>query len=278
MNRSLQIIPLSFMGVLLSLGCQTREIELALESHPSPNLPGAPEIKNISVLRPYFQTTLGNVDVGSSVGTAFLVELDGYDRPVVLTALSILGPASGLSRQASPTELSEIYQSITLGDAFGSFDGVLSSTGFLSIPESAPFDQPSPAGDILAISMPVKTRAGKFKLSSVLPVKGDTVWLSAAMFAGAPPSQRQHSAIVTGEDENGNIIYEFDDNGLTHQGTVGAPIMNNKGEVVAIHLGGSKANGKLSGFANPTSRFLTYLQAALSSSPIVTITPPIDSR
>ncbi len=269
MKRALLIIPLLFLNVFLSLGCQTREIELAQESLPSPNLLGAPEIKNSSVLRPYFQTTLGNVDVGSSVGTAFMVEMDGYNRPIVLTALSILGPASGLSRQASQAELSEIYQTITLGDAFGSFDGVLSSTGFLSIPESAPFDQSSPAGDILAIWMPVKTRAGKFRLSSEHPIKGDTVWLSAAMFVGAPPSQRQHSAMVTGEDEYGNIVYEFDDKSLTHQGTVGAPIMNSKGDVIAIHLGGSNSNGKLSGFANPTSRFLSYLEAALRSSPSV---------
>lgn len=269
MYRILRFFHLSFIGVLLSLGCHTREMELSQEPHPSPNLPGAPEIKNISVLRPYFQTTLGNVDVGSSIGTAFIVEMDGHDRPIVLTALSILGPASGLSRQAHPAELSEIYQSITLGDAFGSFDGVLSATGFLSIPESAPFYQSSPAGDILAIAMPVKTRAGKFKLSIEHPLKGDTVWLSAAMFIGAPPSQRQHSAMVTGEDEYGNIVYEFDDKSLTNQGTVGAPIMNSKGDVIAIHLGGSKAKEKLSGFANPTSRFIAYLKAALRSSPIL---------
>lgn len=256
---------LSFVATMLTLGCQNAEDNVAQAPPLSPNLPGAPLIPDLSVLRPYFQTTLGNVDVGSAVGTAFAIEQQGSDSPIVLTALSVLGPASGLTRQAMAAELAEVYKTCTLGSAFGGFDGVISATGFLGIPESAPLGQPSAAGDILAITLPEKTRAGKFKLSNDLPAKGETIWLSAAMFVGAPPSQRQHSAIVTGEDENGNITYEFDDRSITHQGTPGAPILNKKGEVVAIHLGGTKLDGKLTGFANPASRFSKYLEAALNS-------------
>jgi hypothetical protein len=256
---------LFFVATTLVTGCNKPEDNYVSVPQPSPDLPGAPLIPEIAVLRPFFQTTLGSVDVGSSVGTAFAVKPEGSDSSIVLTALSILGPSSGLSRQALPEELSEIYQSVTLGSAFGGFDGVVSATGFLRIPESASFEQESEAGDILAITMPKKSRFGTFKLSNDLPAKGEKIWLSAAMFVGVPPSQRQHSAIVTGQDDHGNITYEFDDRSIGHQGTVGAPILNKKGEVVAIHLGGASQDGKLTGFANPTSRFSKHLEAALSS-------------
>ena len=254
------------VAVMPSVGCRNPDDGYVQSPSPSPDLPGAPLIPEIAVLRPYFQTTLGNVDVGSAVGTAFAVELNGSDSPIVLTALTVLGPASELTRQVQAAEVSEIFTTCTLGSAFGGFDGVISATGFVVIAESAPFDQPSEAGDILAITMPKKSRVGMFKLSSDLPTKGETIWLSAAMFVGVPPSQRQHSAIVTGQDANGNITYDFDDRSITHQGTRGAPVLNKKGEVVAIHLGGTKSDGKLTGFANPTSRFLKYLEMAVSSS------------
>ena len=265
MQNSLWIAFLFFVTTILAVGCQRSEEQYAQSPSPSPDLPGAPLIPEISVLRPYFQTTLGNVNVGSAVGTAFAVELQGYDSAVVLTALNILGPSSGLTRQALAAELDAVFETCTLGSAFGGMDGVMSATGFLVIPESAPFDQPSAAGDILAITMPKKTRVGKFKLSNEQPANGETIWLSAPMFVGAPPSQRQHSAIVTGQDEHGNITYEFDDRSIGHQGTVGAPILNKKGEVVAIHLGGASRDGKLTGFATPTSRFSKHLEAALLS-------------
>lgn len=255
----------SYLALVLVAGCQNSEVQFTRELPPSPNLPDAPLIPEIAVLRPYFQTTLGNVDAGSAVGTAFAVEHQGSDSPIVLTALSVLGPASGLTRQAEASELVEIFTSSTLGSAFGGFDGVVSATGFVVIPESASFDQKSEAGDILAISMPKKSRVGTFKLSKELPAKGETIWLSAAMFAGVPPSQRQHSAIVTGQDENGNITYIFDDRTITHQGTLGAPILNKKGDVVAIHLGGTTEKGMLTGFANPTVRFSKHLESALAA-------------
>ena len=256
----------SLLAIVLTAGCQNSDVPLVREIY-SPNLPGAPEIPEIAVLRPYFQTTLGNVDVGSAVGTAFAIEHEGIKAPVVLTALTILGPASGLTGQAKAAELAGVFKTCTLGSAFGGFDGVVSATGFLPILESAPFDQPSPAGDVLAITMPEKTRFGRFKLSNEMPAKGETIWLSAAMFIGVPPSQRQHSAIVTGQDENGNITYTFDDKTISHQGTLGAPLLNKKGEVIAIHLGGSKEDGKLTGFANPTAKFSKYLESALLTSP-----------
>lgn len=256
-------LPLLFVAGLIALGCRNPDDDYVPPLQPSPNLPGAPLIPEIAVLRPYFQTTLGSVDVGSAVGTAFAVEQSGSDSPVVLTALSVLGTDSGFTRQAQSTELTEVFKTCTLGSAFGGFDGVVSATGFVVIPESAPCDQPSAAGDILAISMPTKSRVGKFKLSDDLPAKGETIWLSTAMFAGAPPSQRQHSAIVTGQDASGNITYTFDDPTITHQGTLGAPILNKKGDVVAIHLGGTTEAGKLTGFANPSARFAKYLEAAV---------------
>jgi hypothetical protein len=75
--------------------------------------------------------------------------MKGSDATVVLTALSILGESSGFERQLLPAELTQVYKSCTLGSAFGGFDGVLSATGLVGIPDSAPNDQSSEAGDVL---------------------------------------------------------------------------------------------------------------------------------
>jgi len=98
---------------------------------PSSALPGAPTVPKSSVLRSFFQTSIGNIDAGSTAGTAFAIRIDDQPEPIVLTALSVLGTGSGFSRNATPTELNEVLKNITLGDAFGAFDGVIQAKAFI---------------------------------------------------------------------------------------------------------------------------------------------------
>jgi len=109
-------------------------------------------------------------------------------------------------------------------------------------------------------------RLGTFRLSKRLPKPGDKAWLSIAAFVGAMPSQKQHATTITGQDDRGNLVYTLENSKLSFKGSLGAPVLNDSGEVNAIHLGGTSEDGTVSGFENPSSRFQPSLQAAVASS------------
>lgn len=231
---------------------------------PSPNLPGAPLVPERSVLRPYFKTKLGQIPAGESAATAFAVSIEGNPKPIVLTALSTLAAGEFFSTQPTPNRLNADLEVITLSDAFGSMDGVVSARAFIEIPESGfAKDSNAPAGDVLAIQLGEKVPFKSLMLGDSLPVIGEKVWISAAIFEGAPPSQMQHEAVVTALPADGNIHYRFENKKLSLKGTLGAPVLNAEGKVVAIHLGAIDTTDPLLAAGNPTARFLPYLAAAL---------------
>lgn len=231
---------------------------------PSPNLPGAPSIPERSVLRPYMKTGNGQIPAGESVATAFAVTIEENEKPVVLTALSVLDAGKYFAGRPTPNSLNLGMESITLSDAFGSMDGVISAFAFIDIPESGFADsQNAKAGDVLAIQLGNKNPFKSFRLSASLPSVGEKIWLSAAVFEGASPSQRQHEAVVTQVDAMGIIQYRFENKKLSMQGTLGAPMLNADGKVIAIHLGAIDPADPLLAKGNPTARFLPYLISAL---------------
>ena len=234
---------------------------------PSPNLPGAPLIPERSVLRPYCKTKFGQVPAGEAAATAFAVSMDSVEKPIVLTAFSFLKPGEFFTANPHPSKLNEIKDSITLSDAFGSMDGVILAFSFIEIPEAGfQEDTNALAGDVLAFKLGNKNPFKTFQLSESLPSVGDKVWLSAAVFGGAPSSQRQHEAVVTKVIEGGNIQYRFENKKLSFKGTLGAPILNKEGSVVAIHLGILDEAEPLVATGNPSARFLPYLTAAVAKS------------
>lgn len=233
-------------------------------SIPSPNLPGAPLIPERSVLRPYAKTSHGEIPAGESAATAFAVIVNENQPPIVLTALSVLDSGKFFTGRPTPNSLNLGMESITLSDAFGSMDGVVSAFAFIDIPESGFADDPNAkAGDVLAIQLGNKNPFKSFRLSESMPSVGEKIWLSAAVFEGAPPSQRQHEAIVTQVDASGSIQYRFENKKLTLKGTLGAPLLNADGKVIAIHLGAVDSADPLLAHGNPVARFLPYLIFAL---------------
>lgn len=230
---------------------------------------GAPSVPEFSIVRPFFQTSLGGNDAGETVGSAFVVNYGNPARKVALSALSVLGIGGKWQRAPLATELNSILESITLGDSFGASDGVFPAEQFVLIPEAATEpDAAHPAGDVLAMMLPQKSRLSSLPLSSHTPAVGERVWLCAALFAGAPPSQKQHAAIVIGQvSDSGNLQYQFENAQLSFEGTRGAPVLNDRGEVVAIHLSGSSVDGQPVGQGNPVTKFLPSLARALNELP-----------
>jgi|694.fasta_scaffold119576_3 hypothetical protein len=254
---------------IVFVGCSTSFVEdkssQSAMDIPSPNLPGAPLIPERSVVRPYVKTSNGEIPVGESVATAFAVTIEENQKPIVLSALSVLDTGKFFTGRPAQNSFNLGLESITLSDAFGSMDGVVSAFAFIDIPESGfADDSNAKAGDVLAIQLGNKNPFKSFRLSDSLPTVGEKIWLSAAVFEGAPPSQRQHEAVLTQVEVNGNIQYRFENKKLSFQGTLGAPILNAEGKVIAIHLGAIDPADPLLAKGNPAARFLPYLTSALN--------------
>lgn len=225
---------------------------------------GAPPVPELAVVRPFLQTSLGSNDAGETIGSGFVVSLGEPARMLALSAFSLLGNDGKWQRIPAADELNDILHSITLGDAFGASDGVFPAVSFLLLPESGPTaDAEHSAGDVLAMLLPLKSRLSPLPLSQTAPEIGDRIWLCAALFAGAPPSQKQHAAKLTAIESSGNLQYVFENAQISFEGTAGAPLLNDDGEVVAIHLRGRAANGEMTGEGNPVTRFLPHLTVAL---------------
>ena len=226
---------------------------------------GPPDVPDHFLFRPRIETAIGML----RGGTVFACKLPGDERPILLTALHIFGPAGGLEKQITATELPKSVKKVTLTGLFDKSEVVSVGADVLSIPDAGPLGTPSRAGDVVAIRAPQGTKLTTRPLANSLPKKGERIWLAASLLEGAPPEQRLHSGKVDGLDEDGLLIYIFDDPKTQVRATSGAPVLNAAGEVVAIQAGSGKDGQSLLGVATPVTKFRRYLDAALKARPAV---------
>ncbi len=240
------------------VGCDRNEPFTTGGGSPSSNQ-SPPQPPAGSLFRPTFETTLGTIEAG----TAFEISLTNASRPILLTAIHLLGPDGGAPHKVPAVEVPQVVKSLELKDCFDASLDFPKPGSPIVISEAAAYDDKSKAGDILAFWAPKGDQIHPFVLAMTVPVKGRRVWLAAAVLEGAPPTQKLHAATVTGIDRDGYLIYRFDNSKLVLQATSGAPVLNSSGEVVAINIGGGKERFTLFGFGNPVSRFRPFLEAAI---------------
>jgi hypothetical protein len=228
---------------------------------PPPSEQDLPTVPDRFVLQP----TIHAERKTYSAGTAFAVRHPDLERPIILTCLHLFGTAGGYPADIPPLELPRVVKKVSLADKFsGAVVGEVA--GFIPIPDSSPLNTPSRAGDIAAMWFKESVPVSAGTLAAKSPRIGEPVWLACRLLGREDSSRKLHRVIVTSHEDN-LLEYRFEDATLQLRATSGSPILDAKGEVVAIHLGGSPGGGQLVGVGNPASVFLPYLLAACTRNP-----------
>jgi len=213
------------------------------------------------VFRPRFET----IDGEFSAGCAFVTLTPFSDKPIVLTALHLLGPAGGYYQQLESDTLRSTLAGLSLREIFT--DELMTDfpVSALEIDDTAPLGQTvnSLAGDVAAFR--IETRDG-------IPVEPAPLATgNTPLSVGSPLSlvyrvqgseERLHKATII-EVKDKLFVYNFETKEeLKLLGAAGAPLLNEAGEVAAIHLGGGHQNGRTFGLATPVSLFRSRLEVA----------------
>jgi hypothetical protein len=191
-----------------------------------------------SICRPTFELK----DQSLSAGTAFLMETGVVKQPLVLvTAHHLLGPMGGL-----PTEVAwnDVPKSVKQATCKSIVTPAQSWAGApLAIPGAASFNNQTKDGlrDIALLAVQGKPAAKPLKLAPAQPKVGDSVFLVAQLVAGAPKEKLLFKAkVVRVQDLALNYLVDDPERTFDLRATSGAPVVNERGEVVAVNLAGSR--------------------------------------
>ena len=158
-----------------------------------PSTKGPPTVPDKFVLEP----TIVTAQKTFSAGTAFAAKHPDLDRPVVLTCLHIFGTAGGYPTEIPPLDLPRVVKKVTFEDKFTEEELALVAGPMIPIPDSAPFNTPSKAGDIAATWVVAPGPVAVGTLSATPTRLGQPVWLASRLAGAAKPAKKLHRGTVT---------------------------------------------------------------------------------
>ncbi len=208
------------------------------------------------VFQPMFKTDGGVFKAGQAVAVKVPSAPSGV---MVLSCMSILGPAGGMPRQLESADLPKSLKETKLVDIRGKEIAIGPA---LAVPGAEPFALPDASTDLSAFAAPSFLAIQRaLELASEKPSVGDSVWVLARV-GGAPPTTLLHHGYVRRSDDQ-MLGYELDNNALNLTTTSGAAVLNARGQVVGLNLGGGLVGKKLIAFANPITSVRKKIELAL---------------
>mgnify|MGYP003339376227 CR=1 FL=1 len=184
----------------------------------------------------------------------------------VLTAYQLFGPPGGLPAAIPADQMATQVKSGRMMDAF-SKQSVGTDLVTVNVPGAHAMSSDA-AGDLALFRAPVSLdRLGSgnsipfhgLPLAAADPKNGDIVWMAGPVEGDTAPLHAAHIVEV----KPGFLFYAFDGT-VNLLATSGSPLLNSKGEVVGIHLGGGVSDGQTIGAAGPVSTVRKNLAAALT--------------
>lgn len=214
--------------------------------------PPDPKVDPAALLRPTFDTREGI----SSAGHAFLLDHNGHK--VLVSAHHVLGPAGGLKRAIAWDHVPAAVNKVTATSG----DKTITSTKALGIEGAKALEPKDPSADLSAFVVDDADGVPTLKLASTMPKTGEYVWLFAEVIGYAGKDKTLHRGSVSSVTDK-ELRYVFADSSLKLQATSGAAVLDAKGEVVAVNLGGGTNIGLTFGVGNPATSVRARLDKAL---------------
>ena len=190
-----------------------------------------------------------------AAGTAFVVQMP--EGTFLLTAQHLFGPAGDLPRDLTPEETKQFVSSMSAVSLMHPAVKVASSE-MLLIPSAKKFSEDDAGHDVAAFRLG-NYKGGALTLAGALPGNGESVYLLAV------PRGEQKLRLVPAKVIQAGVTaleYAFDEGIVNLGATSGAPVLNEKGEVVGINLGGGTMGSKTVGIADPVTSFGGLVSAA----------------
>jgi len=185
---------------------------------------------NIENLESAFKPTFISREGKQSAGTAFVVEYNNQHYAV--TAHHLFSEAGGFTREYNWKELQNLVSGVSI-QSLSNSKIIYSAHKATPIKGAKSVSNWSGKNDIAVFKL--KTKPSKFlKLAESKPKIGEAVWLYGLVY-NRPSAQLLHKATVVEYSKNW-ISYKFFDSELLLNGTSGAAILNENGEVLGINL------------------------------------------
>jgi len=191
-----------------------------------------------------------------SGGTAFLVRVIDKPETMMVTCHHLFGPATGRSQQMSPEEIARGLCG-AVGLSMQDRRTIVVSQTYLKVINARATDKMGAEKDV-ALFVVQADKLSTLHFSDRVPNVGDTVYLFARLRSETEP--KLFRATIAEASDNW-LMYTFADTGIDLHGTSGAPVLDEKGDVVGMNVGGGEQNGHVNGIANPTKS----IRAAISS-------------
>ncbi|MEO8501510.1 MAG: trypsin-like peptidase domain-containing protein [Vicinamibacteria bacterium] len=214
---------------------------------PRERVPHGPGVN--AVFRPTFTTSEGT----HSAGTAFLVKWS-EGRHVLLTAHHVFGREGGMGRDFESWELPKLFVSLeaqSIDDAHIELrtNQIVHIVGAKAL---------SPT-DLAAFLIADPGKAGALSFAAESPIPGARIHLLGALINRRGRMWPARVMRVTDEV----IYYTFEDSTLNLNATSGAPLLDERGQVVGMNVGVGRLGGVDVFLGLPASAIHTMLSSAL---------------
>ncbi|KAI9132618.1 serine protease [Acaryochloris sp. CCMEE 5410] len=215
--------------------------------------PEAPIILGTRPEQAWVRPSFKGPDGRFGAGTAFVVSQD--NAVFLLTAHHLFGPAGGLDREYGWSEMPKLVSGASGENPLGKVSVITGKA--LPVKGARGMKGTQVNADLAIFPVQSESQVHAMPLAQTLPQVGDDVWLVGEVIGS---SEYRHKAVVDQVSKEG-IYYRFD-NKIELRATSGAPIVDAKGQVVAMNLGGGEYQGAIMGIGNPAPVMNCHLQAA----------------
>lgn len=226
-------------GVAVTRYFYVHMVHKPAKNHPSLQQIPAPTMNDVPIFKVRFETSLGTV----TNGKAFLAKDTQSGSVWLFSAHSLIGRAGGLSKDVSWKKLAQTVQRAICTPQMPGLE-TLTFQELVVIKGARAVDAYSGANDLLVFKVPPDYERWAIPIS-LEPLKpGAPVWLMDQVSGG---SGMLHLGKFT-EESYRWLQYTYLDS-IDPKNSIGAPIINQRGELVALNLGGHVYNGR-HGFGN----------------------------